>query len=757
MLPLPKQEVHRPGPWKQVNKPHKNGKGTGKKLDKGRLDVKAISHKKLLLKRSDRKNQMNQFRKAKREEVLKQKRKLGGLKSVPVLVMILSLDDSISTTEFLDKLQSCDEDLDISESVLGHTHISCFRFKQRYTFIIPNKADLHSVMDTLKVCEVLLLLHSPNAPDHNTEMLLSVIIAHAAPTTIHVVQGFDKMNPKKKAECRKHIIKALEPRFSDVKLQQCDTNQELLLLLRQIGNQKQRPVAFRDNRAHLLVENISFDLKDSISNKGILKVSGYVRGQSLNVNGLVHIPGWDTFQMSQIDQGCDPHSNDKFNMVLGVVELANPLDQESLQSEVIPDPLDGEQTWPTQEELDAAEQLKPKKSVRKVTEGTSEYQAAWICDSENEESEVSDEESCNNSQMMSADESEETEQTMDAMDFAPDIKDDNYDDDLDMDEERQMMVRFKEERMHNMFPDEQDTPMDVKAYIRYQRYRGLKNYKSSPWDPMENLPQDYARIYRFANFRHTAKKISKSEKEGVEPGEYVNVYINDVPQSLFDSVNTEKSTLVIYGLLPHEQKMSVVNTVIRKHLTCKVPIKSKDTLIFHIGYRRFTCKPIFSEHRTGNKFKYERFLPSDTAVVASFYAPVTFPPSSVVVFRQTRNGSHQLVATGSVLDVNPNRIVVKRIVLSGHPFKIFRRSAVVRYMFFNRDDIKYFKCIELLTKCGRRGHIQEALGSHGHMKCVFDKQLQSQDVVLMYLYKRVFPKWTYDTYVPNPTFEEVSG
>lgn len=70
-----------------------------------------------------------------------------------------------------------------------------------------------------------------------------------------------------------------------------------------------------------------------------------------------------------------------------------------------------------------------------------------------------------------------------------------------------------------------------------------------------------------------------------------------------DSIRTEQSTLVVYGLLPHEQKMSVVNTAIRKHPSCKIPIKAKDTLIFHVGFSRFTVKPIFSEHRIGNKFK----------------------------------------------------------------------------------------------------------------------------------------------------------
>ena len=38
-----------------------------------------------------------------------------------------------------------------------------------------------------------------------------------------------------------------------------------------------------------------------------------------------------------------------------LLEKADPSKQESLQSEVVPDPMEGEQTWPTEEELAEAQ------------------------------------------------------------------------------------------------------------------------------------------------------------------------------------------------------------------------------------------------------------------------------------------------------------------------------------------------------------------------------------------------------------------
>ena len=39
------------------------------------------------------------------------------------------------------------------------------------------------------------------------------------------------------------------------------------------------------------------------------------------------------------------------------------------------------------------------------------------------------------------------------------------------------------------------------------------------------------------------------------------------------------------------------------------------------------------------------------------------------------------------------------------------------------------------------------------MKCIFEGQLKSQDTVLMHLYKRMYPKWTYEPIVKNPVVD----
>lgn len=68
------------------------------------------------------------------------------------------------------------------------------------------------------------------------------------------------------------------------------------------------------------------------------------------------------------------------------------------------------------------------------------------------------------------------------------------------------------ERDEMEFPDEVETPLDISARERFARYRGLQNFKTSPWDPYESLPLEYGRIIQFEHFAATAKAVLQSEE-----------------------------------------------------------------------------------------------------------------------------------------------------------------------------------------------------------------------------------------------------
>uniref|UniRef100_A0A8C1C0V3 Pre-rRNA-processing protein TSR1 homolog n=1 Tax=Cyprinus carpio carpio TaxID=630221 RepID=A0A8C1C0V3_CYPCA len=790
------QQAHRPGAYKQKNKLHKHGKHRTKgeigRENKGRVAVMALTKKQRReVKKMDRRNKANQLRRNKKDSVLTEKRKLGSRDGPPHLVVVIALHSGVDAGAVTKILRG--------EGVGGVVHedqgvtgakdsfgLVLPRFKQRFIFYRPDTADLHSLLDVAKIADSLVfVLESTEGWDSYGDYCLSCLFTQGLPSHALVCQGVADLAVKKRTESRRALLRLLESHFPEPRLFSVNSEQDATLLLRHLSAQKQRRLGFRSRRSHLLAQRATYIPNTSQDGTGLgtLSVSGYIRGCPLQVNRLVHITGHGDFQLSQIDAPADPlpivtaaprpvkpgrdvemtvRASDKNRKGdVRVLMKADPEKRESLQAEAEVDPMDGEQTWPTEAELEEAEEARKNRRVMRVPKGTSDYQASWIIDDAEQEEDDHDVDSCDDDddedgmmedEMDDDDDGEEEEEEEEISSTGHTGADQKYDEGIDEAEEGEGLRRYREARADEMFPDEVDTPLDVPAKTRFQKFRGLKSFRSSPWDPLENLPLDYSRIYQFQNFERMRRRIlaeAANEEEGAMVGWYVTLHILDVPPSVMESFQTGKP-LVLVSLLPHEQKMSVMHMLVRQHPSNTEPIKSKEDLVFQCGFRRFRASAIFSQHTSADKHKMERFLRPDAPTVMSVYAPITFPTTGVLVFKQRDNGMQDLVATGTLLSCDPQRVVLKRIVLSGHPFKINRRSAVVRYMFFNRDDILWFKPVELRTKWGRRGHIKEALGTHGHMKCVFDNQLRSQDTVLMNLYKRVYPHWTYDPYVPAP-------
>lgn len=66
-----------------------------------------------------------------------------------------------------------------------------------------------------------------------------------------------------------------------------------------------------------------------------------------------------------------------------------------------------------------------------------------------------------------------------------DNEDIKYDATVDMKEEEEMLVKYREERLHVMFPDEIDTPVEVTARNRFQKY--ITVYFRSSFNTFENV------------------------------------------------------------------------------------------------------------------------------------------------------------------------------------------------------------------------------------------------------------------------------
>eukprot|EP00435_Cladocopium_sp_Y103_P014377 s3596_g3.t1 len=240
---------------------------------------------------------------------------------------------------------------------------------------------------------------------------------------------------------------------------------------------------------------------------------------------------------------------------------------------------------------------------------------------------------------------------------------------------------------------------------------------------------------------------------------YCCIRLRGVPPTVVDG-QPQGVPFILSGLFDCEQKV----------------MKSKDEVVMHAGFRRFSARPIYSEiprtSSTNKKYKFMRFLHQEITACASFYAPVVFPPCRLLMSVQPEGAiTPELAAAGSIVSVDPKQLIIKRIILTGaQPGSTMDLS--VTYIAIQRDGTWPWQWQDILfgpkrtkrwfASCSSihwisdgssrlnspprkayedRGHIKESLGTHGYMKCRFSAHIKQDDTVCMNLYKRVYPKW----------------
>lgn len=198
--------------------------------------------------------------------------------------------------------------------------------------------------------------------------------------------------------------------------------------------------------------------------------------------------------------------------------------------------------------------------------------------------------------------------------------------------------------------------------------------------------------------------------------------------------------------------MTINHCKVRMHNTFDDRLNSKQNYEIHTGFRKYNTNIMFSHiYRNCDKFRYAKSIKQPGQwYMASFYGQVYFPPSNVLIFTQKEKedgcmvdecGSNNkiLCLVGSQLMPDLFKVILKRIIFTGYPFKAKKKRAVIRHMFFNPEDIQYFDKNEIYTKQGLKGKIKGSMGTHGLYKAIFNNFIKQSDTICMNLYRRVFP------------------
>jgi len=244
--------------------------------------------------------------------------------------------------------------------------------------------------------------------------------------------------------------------------------------------------------------------------------------------------------------------------------------------------------------------------------------------------------------------------------------------------------------------------------------------------------------------------------EGYRPGAYVRIEIAGVPPELVNNFDPTFPFL-LGGLLPGEDSLGFVQVRLKKHRWYPKVLKTNDPLILSVGWRRFQTVPIYSLD-DGTRNRMLKYTPEHTHCLATFYGPVSNPNTGLCAFSRMGSGStnFRISATGVVLDVDGSSRIVKKLKLTGVPYKIFKNTAFVKGMFTSSLEVAKFEGAQIRTVSGIRGQVKKALAKpEGTFRATFEDKVLMSDIIFLRAWYNVKPRMFYtpvaSLLLPNKT------
>ena len=239
---------------------------------------------------------------------------------------------------------------------------------------------------------------------------------------------------------------------------------------------------------------------------------------------------------------------------------------------------------------------------------------------------------------------------------------------------------------------------------------------------------------------------SRIQVEGYKAGTYARIVLEKVPYEFAAAFNP-RFPVIIGGLAPAEERFGFVQVRIKRHRWHKKILKTNDPLIFSLGWRRFQTLPVYSISDSRTRNRMLKYTPEHMHCFGTFYGPLIAPNTGFCCVQSFSNKipGFRVAATGVVLNVDENTEIVKKLKLTGHPYKIFRNTAFIRDMFSTSLEIAKFEGASIRTVSGIRGQIKRALSKpEGHYRATFEDKVLMSDIVFLRAWYPVKPQRFYN-------------
>ncbi|EHK98673.1 putative Ribosome biogenesis protein BMS1 like protein [Glarea lozoyensis 74030] len=315
----------------------------------------------------------------------------------------------------------------------------------------------------------------------------------------------------------------------------------------------------------------------------------------------------------------------------------------------------------------------------------------------------------------------------------------------DIEAEREKNARRKEELKLRFEEEDREGFNNDKANARREGGVDAEEFGEDDWYDAQKAQIQKQLDINKAEF-DALDENQRVSVEGFRAGMYAKIVIENVASEFVTRFNP-RMPIIVGGLSATEDRFGFVQVRIKRHRWHKKILKTNDPLIFSMGWRRFQTMPVYSISDSRTRNRMLKYTPEHMHCFGTFYGPLIAPNSGFSCYQSfsSKNPGFRIAATGTVLNVDESTEIVKKLKLTGTPYKIFKNTAFIKDMFTTSLEIAKFEGASIKTVSGVRGQIKRALSKpEGHFRATFEDKILISDIVFLRAWYPIKPHRFYN-------------